>query len=162
MLKGLTNLTKYEEELERAKELGLAVYEGFHFCSSADGMIVGSKIALSDKLTTSAEKLCVLAEEIAHSEVSVRNILDARNPNNRHEEVIARRKAHDRVIGIPRLAEALKSGCSTFYEVSEYLGVTESFLREAIEQYSHRYGKWLSYEGKWLSLEPLGLLEIKE
>lgn len=156
-------MTKYEEELERAKAMGLEVYEGFHFRSSSKGMIVGDKIALSDRLYTEAEKLCVLAEEIAHYDTSVRNILDSKNSNNRHEEVIARRKAHDRVIGIPRLADALKNDFSTFYEVAEFLGVTESFLKESIEHYRERYGKFIQLDDNtYLYFDPLGLFKIKE
>ena len=54
-------MTIYEELLEEAKNSGLVVRE--KPLSGSDGRIFRNRIAISDRLRTSTEKACVLAEE---------------------------------------------------------------------------------------------------
>ena len=55
-------MTIYEELLEEANSSGLIVRE--KTLSGSNGLIYKNRIAISNRLKTSAEKACVLAEEI--------------------------------------------------------------------------------------------------
>ncbi|MSA73273.1 hypothetical protein [Holdemania massiliensis] len=92
-------------------------------------------IGLSPLVDTDREKKCLLAEEFAHHQLNHGNIL--KDP---HQETIARRSAHDRLIGLDGLIRACEAGCNSFNEVADYLDVTEEFLNEAIKEYASRYG----------------------
>ena len=92
-------------------------------------------IGLSPLVETDREKKCLLAEEFAHHQLNHGNIL--KDP---HQETIARRSAHDRLIGLDGLIRAYEAGCNSFNEVADYLDVTEEFLNEAIKEYASRYG----------------------
>jgi len=69
-------LNKYEELLEEAAAQNISVDENFPFHGNLKGLYVDQNIALSDQLETSAEKACILAEELGHHYTSVGNILD--------------------------------------------------------------------------------------
>ena len=70
-------LNKYEELLEEAAAQNISVDENFPFHGNLKGLYVDQNIALSDQLETSAEKACILAEELGHHYTSVGNILPA-------------------------------------------------------------------------------------
>ena len=67
-------MTIYEELLEEANSSGLIVRE--KALSGSDGLIYRNRIAISNRLKTSAEKACVLAEEIGHHHTAVGDIFD--------------------------------------------------------------------------------------
>jgi hypothetical protein len=50
------------------------------------GLYVDGNIALSDKLDTTNEKTCILAEELGHHYTTAGNILNQSNSNNRKQE----------------------------------------------------------------------------
>ena len=60
-------LNKYEELLEEAAAQNISVDENFPFHGNLKGLYVDQNIALSDQLETSAEKACILAEELDRS-----------------------------------------------------------------------------------------------
>ncbi len=64
-------LNKYEELLEEAASQNISVDENFPFHGNLKGLYVDQNIALSDQLETSAEKACILAEELGHHYTSV-------------------------------------------------------------------------------------------
>jgi hypothetical protein len=118
-----------------------------------DGMARGNLIGIRTGQTT-AEKTCVLAEEIAHARYTVGNILDQNDAGNRKQERFARLKAYDQLIGLPGLIAAFESGCRSYYEVAKYLDVTEAFLREAVELYRMKYGAYVHYQQYYIQFEP--------
>lgn len=151
-------MTRYEELLDESKAAGLTVKE----CplQHSDGITVGRKIGIrSDQ--TSTEKACTLAEEMAHAEYTVGNILDQSCISNQKQEILARVKAYDRLIGIPGLIAAHQHGCRNQYDAAEYLEVTEAFLKEAVECYRKKYGVGVR-AGKYLVMfEPaLAVIEF--
>ena len=89
---------------------------------------------------TSTEKGCILAEELGHHYTSVGSIIDQSNLNNRRQERRAREWAYQRLVPLDTLIEALNSGARNFHELAEFIGVTEDFLREAVERYYEKYG----------------------
>ncbi len=131
-------MCSYENLLNDANSHGLKVIE-MNFESDAKGLCSGNLIGLRKDLPA-VEKICILAEEIGHFETTVGNILDQSNPNNRKQEVSARKWAVDKLLDIEDLFRAADACCGTLYEVAEYLEVTEEFLMEALSVFKHRYG----------------------
>lgn len=144
-------MTKYEELLEESSAAGLTVKE-YPLCHS-DGITVGKKIGIRSG-QTSAEKTCILAEEMAHAEFTVGNILDQSDVSNRKQEQLARAKAYDHLIGLAGLIAAFEHGCRSRYEAAEYLGVTEKFLGEAIARYKEKYGIYVRVNEYLIQFEP--------
>ena len=83
-------LNKYEELLEEAAAQNISVDENFPFHGNLKGLYVDQNIALSDQLETSAEKACILAEELGHHYTTTGNILDQSLVENRKQELQAR------------------------------------------------------------------------
>lgn len=131
-------MNTYEILLDEALAENLLVKE--KPLRSSDGRIKGNRIAIREDIETSTEKACVLAEELGHHYTTVGNILDQSVSYNRKQERQARLHAYDRLIGVKGLVDAFNSGCRNRYEASEYLGVTEEFLQEAIDCYRDKYG----------------------
>lgn len=151
-------MTRYEELLNESEAAGLTVKE----CQlrHSDGITVGKKIGIRSG-QTSTEKACILAEEMAHAEYTVGNILDQSDVSNRKQELLARAKAYDRLIGISGLIAAHQHGCQSQYEAAEFLEVTEEFLKEAVECYRKKYGPGVM-RGKYMVMfEPtLAVIEF--
>ena len=97
-------------------------------------------IAINTSVGTTAEKSCVLAEELGHHYTSVGNILDMTSFANRKQERQARLWAYNKQIGLIGLVRAFEHGCQNRFEIAEYLEVTEEFLEECIECYRNKYG----------------------
>lgn len=145
-------MTAYEELIKEADQKGCIVVE--RDLTANDGLIVGKRIGIRKSIRTEAQKADVLAEEIAHYESSCGNILNQSISLNRQQELRARLIAYDKRIGLSGLIRAYEHGCQTFFDVSEYLGVQESFLREAIDCYKRKYGTATKYEDYIVCFEP--------
>ena len=138
-------MNTYEKQLQSAADKEVHVIEKYDMGNDPDhppidGLYIDGCVALSSDLQTTAEKSTVLAEELAHHDLTVGDILDLRDPSNRRQEQKARTLAFDRLIGLSGLDKAIKHGCKNRYEVAEYLEVTEQFLQEAIDRYKEIYG----------------------
>ena len=83
-------MTKYEAVLQEAAGKGLTVAEDVPFASDVDGLVIGDVIGLSRRLLSYKEKACVLAEEIAHYDINVGDILDPSDSRNSQQEHRAR------------------------------------------------------------------------
>lgn len=113
----------------------------FHFESNdLKGLYTDNSIAISDKIETENEKTCVLAEELGHYYTSTGNILKQNDFNNRKQEQNARAWAYEKLIPLNSLIEAFENGCETLFEYAEKIGVTESFLKSAMEYFKSKYG----------------------
>lgn len=104
------------------------------------GLYCDGVIAINTSVGTTAEKSCVLAEELGHHYTSVGNILDMTSAANRKQERQARLWAYNKQIGLIGLVRAFEHGCQNRFEIAEYLEVTEEFLEECIECYRNKYG----------------------
>ena len=131
-------MTIYAELLEEASNNGLVVRE--KALSSSDGLIYKNRIAISDRLETSAEKACVLAEEIGHYHTAVGDIVNLQNIENLKQEQKGRLHGYNRMIGLRGIIDAFNAGCQSRHEIAEFLEVTEEFLQEAINCYRDKYG----------------------
>lgn len=154
-------MTKYECMLQDASDRGLFVVEHISFSSHASALIYDNVICLSSRLTSYTEKACILAEEIAHHDTNVGDILDQTNVSNRKQEQRARRKVHDSLIGLEGLIRCFQAGDRNLYEMAERLEVTEELLAEALESYRMQYGEGKQVGNFWISFEPyLAVIEL--
>ena len=132
-------MTKYETLLCEADKLNLIIKE--KDLLSSDGRIKGDRIAIRKDLTET-EKNCTMAEELGHYHLTVGNIIDQTNSNNRKQERIARYWAYSKLITFDALIDAFNDGCRNLYEFAEHIGVTEQFLVDAMEQFKLKYGHY--------------------
>lgn len=137
-------MTNYELLLDAAYHEGLNVKEK-PLCSS-DGRIKGKRIAIRKDIDTSTKKACVLSEELGHYHTTVGNIINLSDVQNRKQERHARLWAYNNQIGLYGLIRAYEQGCTSRYEVAEFLDVTEEFLEEAIQCYREKYGVYTTVD----------------
>ena len=144
-------MTNYEKLSIKAQKQDLKVVEvdleandGFY----CDGYIFINK-SLNDK-----EKYCVLAEELGHYETSYGNILDQNNISNVKQELKARRWGYKHIVTLEGIIEAFENNCLNEYEMAEYLGVTDEYFRECIEDYKRQYGLSCRLGKYYITLEP--------
>ena len=121
------------------------------------GLYADNIIVYDRSLSTSAERMCVLAEELGHYETSSGDILDYSTVNSRKQERKARLWAAERLIKFDDLIEASRQGIHNRYELAEFLNVTEEFLQESIQMWKEKYGNYISYGKYFITLEPLGV-----
>lgn len=147
-------MTKYEQALQEAADKGLEIIEDFAFDSDAGGILVGNTVLMSRRLQAYREKACVLAEEIAHHDLNVGDILDQSDAGASQQEHRARMRAFDRLVGLSGIVSCFKAGDRSLWEMAERLEVTEEFLQGALEAYRLRYGDGVALDGCWISFEP--------
>lgn len=127
----------YEELLTVSDGLGLNTKE--KDLQAFDGRIKGNRIAIRRSIPTSAEKACVLAEELGHYFTSTGDIMDD-SVESQKQELKARQWAYDVQIGLSGLVEAKEAGCRNQFETAEYLGVSLPFLVDCLRCYRSKYG----------------------
>ena len=151
-------MTNYELLIDEARDEGLFVKEkSLH---GSDGRIKGNRIAIRKDIDTQAEKTCVLAEELGHHYTTTGNILDQSRPENRKQELHARLHGYDRLIGLTGIIRAYQHRCQNLSEMAEYLEVTETYLKEALEIYCQKYGTGIEIDNYIVIFEPrLAVLE---
>ena len=144
-------MTKYEKLSIKAQSQSLKVVEvdleandGFY----CDGYIFINK-SLNDK-----EKYCVLAEELGHYETSYGNILDQNSINNVKQELKARRWGYKHIVSLEGIIEAFENNCLNEYEMAEYLGVTDEYFKECIEDYKRQHGLSCKLGKYYIVFEP--------
>lgn len=147
----------YERLLNECTQCGIDVHE---MDLATKGLYCDNVIAISKRIATTAEKACVLAEELGHYYTSSGNILDQSKVENRKQEKKARRWAYENLVGIIKIIEAYKAGCRNRYELAEFLEVTEEFLEEAITYYKEKYGMYYQIDNYIIYFEPLGVFEL--
>ena len=145
-------LTRYEELLDEAYNNNLIVKE--KPLEYYDGRIKGNKIAIRKTIETSAQKACVLAEELGHHYTSAGDILDLNNPSNARQENIARLWAYDKLVGFGGIIRAYKKRLTSSEEIADYLDISVDFLHECIDYYSSIYGPYVQYHGFFIRFSP--------
>ena len=118
------------------------------------GLYIDGNIAIDQNIPTSAEKSCILAEELGHHYTSAGNILDQNNSSNRKQEHKARLWAYGYRIGLLGLIECYKAGCRNRFEAAEHLNVPEEFLQKAVELFRERYGQFVQVGDYVIFFEP--------
>lgn len=145
----------YEELLHHAHKEHVQVLEDYPFCSpDLKGLYCDETIALSKSLRTTAEKACILAEELGHHHTSCGNILEQKNVGNRKQEYKARLWAYNKQVGLLGIVRAYERGCQNQHEAAEYLGVTDKFFQDALDCYRKKYGCYTRVDNYILLFEP--------
>lgn len=126
-------------------------------CNRIKGLYCDSVIAINSKISTTAEKTCILAEELGHYYTSYGNIIDLSKTPNRKQEIRAQHWAVKRLVTPKNIIMAFEAGCRNMFEVAEYIGVTEEFLIRAFEAYNAMYGKYKKYGKYIIYFDPPGV-----
>lgn len=142
-------MTKYEELLNTAHLKGITVYELDLGVDIPCGKCVANSIIINSRISED-EKFCVLVEELGHHHKTIGNITDQKKTENRKQELIARKWAYEKFVGIVDLVNAYDHGCQNKYEIAKYLNVTEKFLLEALEYYRCKYTNGYKIDTYWI------------
>ncbi len=142
----------YEDLLIQADSVGVTVKEKPLLYN--DGRQKGKRIAIRKNIQTSVGKACVLAEELGHYYTTVGNILDRQDPNNIKQEYQARMWSYNYLIGLHGIVDCYRAGCMDLYEMADHLGVTEAFLKDAIDCYHEKYGLYARLDNYIIYFEP--------
>lgn len=143
---------EYEALLVEADNEGLTVKEMPMIYNN--GRIKGNRIAIRKDIDTSAEKACILAEELGHHHTSIGDILDLSDAENRKQERQARLWGYNKLVGLSGLIKAYEAGCQDKYEVAEFLGVTDEYLQDCVECYRDKYGTGTALNGYYIMFIP--------
>lgn len=146
----------YEELLEECDNYNVEVYIRN---MKNKGLYSDNVIWLNKNLTTTAEKVSILAEEIGHYQTSVGDILNQSKLINRKQEYRARVWAHERVIPLSKIIEADQLNLKNKYELADFIGVTESFLDESLIRYRNKYGLSAKIDNYTIYFDPLEVVK---
>lgn len=150
----------YDNLLDEADKENIYVIENAKFQSKASGLINNDVIGINKNVRSSAQRSCILAEELGHYHTSSGNILDQSSVSNRKQELHARAWAYNRLIGLYGIINAYRAGCINSYEIAEHLNITEEFLNEALQYYRNKYGLCTTVDNYVIYFEPaLGIFE---
>jgi hypothetical protein len=81
-------------------------------------------------------KACLLAEEVGHYQTSCGNILNPKTITNQKQEYKARVWAFKKLLPYEKIVSALKYGCRTIYDLSEYFSLDEEFIKDCLHYYN--------------------------
>lgn len=149
-----------EELRQQATDYGAEVVDWKFQTDRIKGLYCDGVIAVSKDIDTSAERACVLAEELGHHLTACGSILDQKDTSNRKQELRGRIWAYNRLIGLTGIIKAYKSGCRNRYEMAQTLEVTEDMLQDAIDYYHEKYGLCAQVDNYTIYFEPLGVMEL--
>ena len=140
-----TLLTEAQKENVEVAEIPFLRVKGL-YCDRIIGI---------NKGMTTAEKACILAEELGHYHTSAGNILDQEQLANRKLEKRARRWGYEKLVPLDKLIEAFNAGVQNRHDLTEYLDVTEKFLLAALKHYQEKHGKYRRVGNYIIVFEPL-------
>lgn len=140
--------------LDKAPQQGIVIKENRYFESDADAILCKNTIGISYKLEATKQKKCAIAEEFAHYELNTGDIVDQSKAENRKQEYLARKRSVPDLISLSELVEAFKKGFRSADELAEEFGITEKFLKEAIDILRKTYGEKKVEEDYTFYFEP--------
>ena len=129
-------------------------------CNKEIGYYNNNKILVNTQISNK-QKYGVLAEELGHHFTTVGDIKKLDNTNNKKQELKARRWGHKKIVSLDSIIEAFDNNCLNKYEIAEYLGVTDKYFEECIQDYKNMYGTEVCKIGKYhIIFEPsLGIYQ---
>lgn len=150
-------MSNYENLISLAHSKGINVIESDLGIDKPFGKCIGNLIIINNRVNE-CEKLCVLYEELGHFNLTVGDITDQSDLNNRKQEFIARRWSYEKLISPEDIINAIISGIDNIYDLAEILNVTEDFLIQSIEHYKKKYGIYYVGKTHLLTFEPLNII----
>jgi len=151
-------MTLIEALLDETDQQSVEVYENF-MARGIRGLYSDNIIWLNQGLSY-RDKACVLAEEMGHYYTSSGNTLDQKQTGNIKQEKRARNWAYEKLIPLQSFVEASKEGITNWYELADFMDVTEEFLEQAMDHYKEKYGLYVEWTSYLIYFEPLGVLEL--
>lgn len=145
--------------LRDALKVGVVTFER-RMNGTTKGLYADGVVWINKNLSTTAEKLCILAEELGHHHTSTGDITDQRLAINRKQELRARNWAYERLVPLSGIVEASLAGVKGRHEIAEFLEVTEDFLDAAIKRYQDKYGQFYTVGQYTIFFDPLRVLEM--
>lgn len=152
-------MSNYENLISLAHSKGINIIESDLGIDKPFGKCIGNLIIINNRVNE-CEKLCVLYEELGHFNLTVGDITDQNDLNNRKQEYIARRWSYEKLISPEDIINAIISGIDNIYDLAEILNVTEDFLIKSIEHYKKKYGVYYVGETHLLTFEPLNIISF--
>lgn len=149
----------HENLLEEAEQNDLEVMNCDMPLSTLKGLYCDKTIILDKALSTTAEKACVLAEELGHYHMTAGKILDESKVVNAKQESRARNWAFEKMVPISSIIEAYELMISSWTDFAEHLGVTDEFLEQAIRHYQVKHDNRLELDGYVIEFSPLGVMK---
>lgn len=151
-------INRFEQLLEVAHKENIPVVIKT-FKSNSKGLCNGVKIGISQKISTNSERASILAEELGHYYLTVGDITNQSDQNNRRQENKARKWAYLNTVDLSDIINAYKKGVRSTYEMAEYLEVTEEFLNECIKALGEKYGLYHTIDHYTVYFNPFGIYE---
>lgn len=156
-------MNTYEELQDEACKDGIEIIDNYAFKSERiSGLYCDSTIALSKNLKRTAEKKCVLAEELGHHYTAAGDIIDQSSVENRKQEMRGRIWAYNNQVGLRGIIDAYLHNCKNLFEMADYFGVTEKFLNDSLTYYTNKYGICTQLDNYIIYFDPLGILKLCE
>jgi len=128
------------------------IYQPFR--GKIKGLYCDNVIAINSNLQTTAEKACILAEELGHYYTSIGDILDQSVLQNRKQEQRARRWGYEKMVPLDKLVAVYGAGAHSSHELAECLNITEAFLHSALQHYAAKYGACRRIGNTWICFKP--------
>lgn len=118
------------------------------------GLYCDGTVALNKSLSTSAEKRCILAEELGHYHTSYGNITHCSTEQELKQEFKARIWSYNKLIGLGGIIECYNAGCHNLHEMAELLNTPEWFLSDALIYYKEKYGTCTTFDNYVIYFHP--------
>ena len=147
-------MNKFEQLEEEAYTEGVDVIDYAFENPKLKGLYMDNTVALNKSLKTTAERNCILAEEMGHHYTSYGNITDQKDVRNRKQEHKARVWAYRKLLQPTDLIRAFENKCINRYEIAEYLDVTEEFLDETINYFKTQYPNGYMVDNYYIQFIP--------
>lgn len=119
------------------------------------GLYFDDYICVCKSIETTAEKTCVLAEELGHFFTTCGDILDQTSLHNQKQEEKARRWATNALIDPVRFIDAFKIGVRNRWELSQFLDLTEEFIEESLVCLKKLHGECVAIDEYIIHFDPL-------
>lgn len=152
-------MSNYENLISLAYSHGIKVIESDLGIDKPFGKCIGNLIIINNRVNE-YERLCVLYEELGHFNLTIGDITDQSNLNNRKQESIARRWSYENLVSPEDIINAILSGIDNIYDLAESLNITEDFLIQSIKHYKNKYGIYYVGKTHLLTFEPLNIINF--
>lgn len=117
----------YREAEEKGIEVHFMRFEEIAAVSAPGHIAIDT-----DKLPTTAEETTAAAHELGHSCTGTYYSADAPAEERQKKENLAERYAIQRYLPREHLLSAIRSGMTEYWQLAEYFGFTEAFIRKAV------------------------------
>lgn len=146
-------MTKYESLVTKAEKSGAKVIEVNFGTNKKCGKCIDNLIFINSNLQEK-DKLSILAEELGHYKTTYGNITKQSTISDKKQEFKARRWGHKHIVSLEGIVEAIEHNCINRFEVAEYLGVTDEYFEECINDYRKQFGIYVHLGKYTLTFEP--------